>query len=100
MSGASSACPSRLFHPHQALVERGLPRARLDHRLERRDDAALVQRGDDLVGDADVDTALGITRGIRTPQRERTDAAALGRVERLMNAVDGLVGIAGDSAGR
>ena len=54
-----------LLHPHQAFVERRLPRARLDHRLERRDDAALVQRGDDLVGDADVDAALGIAFDIR-----------------------------------
>ena len=65
--GRQQRLPIRLLHPHQALVERRLPRARFDHRLERRDDAALVQRGDDLVGDADIDAALGIARDIRTP---------------------------------
>ena len=87
--------PVRLLHPHQALVECRLPRARFDHRLERRDDAALVQRGDDLVGDADVDAALGIAFDIRTPQRERSGAAALGAIECFLGAGDGLIGSAG-----
>ena len=93
--GRQQRLPVLLLHPHQALVERRLPRARFDHRLERRDDAALVERGDDLVGDADVDAALGVAFDIRTPQRERSGAAALGAVERFLGAVDGLIGIAG-----
>ena len=93
--GRQQRLPVRLLHPHQALVECRLPRARLDHRLERRDDAALVQRGDDLVGDADVDAALGVALDIRLPQRERSGAAALGAVERFLGAVDGLIGVAG-----
>ena len=95
--GRQQRLPVRLLHPHQALVERRLPRARFDHRLERRDDAALVQRGDDLVGDADVHPALGIARDIRTPQRERPGAAALGGIERFLSAVDRLIGIAGET---
>ena len=59
-----------LLHPHQAFVERSLARARGDHRLERRDDAAVVERGDDLVGDADVDAPLRVALDIGPPQRE------------------------------
>ena len=67
-----------LLHADQALVERRIARARLHHRLERHHDAALVERGDDLVGDADIDPALGVALDIRTPHRERSGAAALG----------------------
>ena len=84
-----------LLHPHQAFVERGLARARLHHRLERRHDAALVERGDDLVGDADIDAALRVALDIGPPQRERAGAAALGAVERFLGAVDRLIGVAG-----
>jgi hypothetical protein len=65
--GRQQRLPVRLLHPHQAFVERRLSRACFHDRLERRDDAALVERGDDLVGDADVDAALGVAFDIRTP---------------------------------
>ena len=83
-----------LLHAHQAFVERGIARARLDHRLERHHDPALVERGDDLVGDADIDAALGVALDIRAPHRKRPGAAALGAIERFMGAVDRLVGVA------
>ena len=83
-----------LLHPHQAFVEGGLPRSGVDHRLERHHDAPLVERGDDLVGDADIDPALGVALGIGTPQRERAGAAALGHVQGFLGAVDRLVGVA------
>ncbi|GCC46359.1 hypothetical protein chiPu_0030621, partial [Chiloscyllium punctatum] len=79
-----------LLHADQALVKRRLPRARIDYRLEADHDAALVQRGDDLVGDADVDAALRVALDIRLPQRERTGAAALGGIQRLLGAIDRL----------
>ena len=84
-----------LLHPHQAFVERRLARARSHDRLERRDDAAVVQRGDDLVGDADVDAALRVALDIGPPQPERAGTAALGGIQRFLGAVDRFIGIAG-----
>ena len=83
-----------LLHPHQAFVERGVARTRLDDGLERHDDSPVVQRGDDLVGDADIDAALGVALDIRLPQRQRSGTAALGGVERFLGTVDRLVGVA------
>ena len=81
-----------LLHPHQAFVERRLTRTRIDHGLEGGEDAALVQRGDDLVGDADVDAALRIALDVRTPHRERAGAAALCRLEDFLGPVDCFIG--------
>ena len=86
--------PVILLHADQAFVERRLARARLHHRLERHHDPALVERGDDLVGDADIDAALGVALDIRPPQRKRPGAAALRHIERFLGAVDRLVGVA------
>ena len=72
-----------LLHAHQRLIERAAAAARIDHRLERRDDAALVQRSHDLVGDADIDATLRVALDIRTPQREPAGAATLGAVQGL-----------------
>ena len=83
-----------LFHPHQAFVERRPPRSRLDHRLVGHHDPPLVERGNDLVGDADIDAALGFAFDIRPPHRIRSGAAALGTVERLVGAVNRLIGVA------
>ena len=82
------------FHPYQTFVERGPPRARLNHRLVGHHDPPLVERGNDLVGDADIDAALGVAFDIRPPHRIRPGAAALGAVERLVGAVDRLIGVA------
>ncbi len=86
--------PVILLHADQALVERSIARTRLHYRLERHHDPALIERSDDFVGDADIDTALGVALDIRPPQRERAGAAALRHVERFMGAVDRLVGAA------
>ena len=84
-----------LLHADQALVERRLARAGFHHGLERHHDPALVERGDDLVGDADIDAALGVALDIRTPHQKRPGAAVFRHIQRFMGAVDGLVGIAG-----
>ncbi|MGY3107409.1 NAD(P)-dependent dehydrogenase (short-subunit alcohol dehydrogenase family) [Bradyrhizobium sp. LM6.9] len=76
-------------------MESALARGGRDHRLIGELDTALVQRGDDLVGNADVDAALRVARGIGTPGRERTHAALFCGIQRLMGAIDGLVGVAG-----
>ena len=92
--------PVILLHADQALVERRLARARFHHRLERHHDPALVERGDDLVGDADIDAALGVALDIRAPQPKRSGAAALRGIERLLGAVDRLVGVCAHGAAR
>ncbi|MGY2931632.1 hypothetical protein ACVWZ6_001234 [Bradyrhizobium sp. GM6.1] len=66
-----------------------------NYRLIGKLDAALIQCGDDLVGDADVDAALGVARGIRAPGCERADAALFRGVQGLVGAIDGFIGVAG-----
>ena len=61
-----------LLHADQALVESGIARAGIHHRLEGHGDAAIVERGDDFVGDANIHPALGVALDIRAPQRKRT----------------------------
>ena len=79
-------------HPHQAFIEGSLLRVRLHHRLERDHEAAVVQRGDDFVGDADVDAPLRLALDIRQPAGERARAPALGAFERLLRAADHVIG--------
>ena len=71
---------------HQALMECRLPRLRVDHRLERDQDAALVERGDDLVGRAHVLAAHRVTLDVRTIELERALTLGLGGIERLLGA--------------
>ncbi len=56
------------------------------------DDAALVQRSHDLVGDADIDAALGIALHVRPPQGKAAVAAARA-LFRASCAVDGFVDV-------
>ena len=86
--------PVILFHADQAFVEGRLARARFHHRFERHHHPPFVEGGDDLVGDADVDAALGVALDVRAPQRQRPGAAPLGGIERLLGAVDRLLGVA------
>ena len=51
--------------PHQAFMEHRLARNRFDHRLERNQDATLVERCDDLVGRAHVLAAHGFALDAR-----------------------------------
>ena len=94
-----------LLHADQALVESGITRAGIHHRLERHGDAAIVERGDDLVGDANIHPALGIALDIRPPQRKRTGATAFGERRAFLRAVDRFIRAAsvtrhGDGADR
>ncbi len=82
-----------LTHAHQALVERRFARACIDHRFEGGEDATLVQRGDDLVGDTDVDPALRVALDIGPPHRERTAAAAFRGLENFLGTVDRFIGV-------
>src|SRR3569623_1001165 len=66
----------------------------MHYRLVGEHDAALVERSDDLVGDADVAAALRVTLGGRAPGGERAGTAALGGSQRLVRAADRLVGVA------
>jgi hypothetical protein len=84
-----------MAHAHQALVECRLARVRLHHRFEGDDEAAVVQRGDDLVSDTNVDAPLRFTLDIRQPRHERAGASRLGRLQRFLRAACHIVGGAG-----
>ena len=84
--------PVVVAHAHEALVERGLARGRRHHRLEGDDETAVVQRRDDLVGDADVDAPLRLALDIRQPGHERAGAALFCGLQRFLRAAHHIVG--------
>ena len=85
-SWARTSVPSarrmRIRHSWKA----GCARVRIDHRLERQQDAPLVERADDLVGRPHVLAAQRVALDVRAIDLERAVALGLGVVERLLRA--------------